>query len=308
MISPVGAGAALGAIAAAQGTELLEYQEAWHLWSDFPDTTSAARVVHTPAISLPEDYRAILTEQWLLPVMPQKTITKADLDAWVYENSHHLIEESGLVPDDRTTFVLQNCVTMSARWDSPFNPAATEPAPFTVAEDTTVEVDMMRQANMWLPYVQQNGWRGIRLDYVGKKLAAFILIPKRPEKRLPTCPMRKIVKALRVEPTIKRVTVGLPKVDMASSLDLSRLFPTPPPWLGEKLQAVQQARLIVDEEKTEAAAVTEVMMRASAVVSEPAIEMVFDHPYVFIVADVDTGTPLFMVRVVDPSKSSSGVA
>ena len=57
-----------------------------------------------------------------------------------------------------------------------------------------------------------------------------------------------------------------------------------------------KAYISVNEEGTEAAAATGVSM----VLSIPAA-MTIDHPFIFLIRDIETGTILFMGRVMDPS-------
>jgi serpin B len=62
-------------------------------------------------------------------------------------------------------------------------------------------------------------------------------------------------------------------------------------------QVVHEAYVKVDEEGTEAAAATAVVMQDTAVG-----DMFYaDHPFLFIIRDDLTGSILFMGRVVDPS-------
>ncbi len=61
--------------------------------------------------------------------------------------------------------------------------------------------------------------------------------------------------------------------------------------------------IAVDEEGTEAAAVTVVAMRATGMPAEP-VPMVVDRPFLFVIHDVEHGTPLFVGRVVDPGGAS----
>jgi serpin B len=62
---------------------------------------------------------------------------------------------------------------------------------------------------------------------------------------------------------------------------------------------VHKAFVSVDEEGTEAAAATAVVMKLSAVAEEP-VTVTADHPFLFLVRDIETGTILFVGRVVDP--------
>ena len=61
--------------------------------------------------------------------------------------------------------------------------------------------------------------------------------------------------------------------------------------------------IAVDEEGTEAAAVTAVAMRATGMPAEP-VPMVVDRPFLFVIHDVEHGTPLFVGRVADPREDA----
>ena len=60
---------------------------------------------------------------------------------------------------------------------------------------------------------------------------------------------------------------------------------------------IHQAFVTVDEQGTEAAAATAVLV--ARVVSEPP-EVAIDRPFIFLVRDSDTGAILFLGRVLDP--------
>lgn len=62
---------------------------------------------------------------------------------------------------------------------------------------------------------------------------------------------------------------------------------------------VHKAFITVDEEGTEAAAATAVAMAESAMALNPTLTV--DHPFIFLIRDDETGTILFLGRVLDPS-------
>ena len=66
---------------------------------------------------------------------------------------------------------------------------------------------------------------------------------------------------------------------------------------------IHKAFVDVNEEGTEAAAATAVMMTMSAIMrpQEPK-EFVANHPFIFIIRDQQSGSVLFMGRVADPTK------
>ena len=68
---------------------------------------------------------------------------------------------------------------------------------------------------------------------------------------------------------------------------------------------IHQAFVEVNEEGTEAAAATAVVMKLAAAPANPDPIPVFraDHPFIFIIQDDETGSILFMGRVVNPTSS-----
>jgi len=65
-------------------------------------------------------------------------------------------------------------------------------------------------------------------------------------------------------------------------------------------EVIHQGYIKVDEEGTEAAAATAVIMELTSL---PPPKPVFnaDHPFIFLIQDQETGNILFMGRVTDPT-------
>jgi serpin B len=63
---------------------------------------------------------------------------------------------------------------------------------------------------------------------------------------------------------------------------------------------IHKAFIDVDEEGTEAAAATGVVMRAKAAMRNPTFRA--DHPFLFLIRDNRTGSVLFMGRVMNPKE------
>ena len=66
---------------------------------------------------------------------------------------------------------------------------------------------------------------------------------------------------------------------------------------------VHKAFVAVDEEGTEAAAATGVVMRLTAAPAPPPLFRA-DHPFLFLIRHTPTGSLLFLGRVVRPTESS----
>jgi serpin B len=63
---------------------------------------------------------------------------------------------------------------------------------------------------------------------------------------------------------------------------------------------IHKAFVSVDEAGTEAAAATAVMMKLTAAPADP-VKVTVDRPFIFAIRDIQTGTLLFVGRVVNPT-------
>jgi len=63
---------------------------------------------------------------------------------------------------------------------------------------------------------------------------------------------------------------------------------------------VHKAFVEVDEAGTEAAAATAVVVGATSAPTEP-VEFTIDRPFVFLIRDIQTGSVLFLGRVLNPA-------
>ena len=107
----------------------------------------------------------------------------------------------------------------------------------------------------------------------------------------------------RVEMNDVLMAAGMPLAFDAGA-DFSGISTTDALHIGK---VVHQANIDVDERGTEAAAATAVIGDTGGGPSAvKTIKLHLDHPFLFFVRDVDTGTILFMGRVVDPSVAKGG--
>jgi serpin B len=79
--------------------------------------------------------------------------------------------------------------------------------------------------------------------------------------------------------------------DFSGITDEDRLFVT---------SVLHKATIKVDENGTEAAAATAVVMGIKSALPEEPISLVIDRPFLFLIRHEPTGTILFMGRVVEP--------
>jgi serpin B len=219
--------------------------------------------------------------------------------------------------DEYTRLVLTNAIYLKARWQQPFDPHDTWPAPFHTLDGGTPRVPTMHHEAVTLPYAQGDGWQAVELAYQGGALAMDVLLPAAGglasfQRGLDPDRLAAVLGALR--PTM--LGLALPKFTFDSThqlnqtlealgmptaftdaADFSGLF-----IISERLKVqtvVQKAHVAVDEEGTTAAAATGMAIRATSAVIPP-VQMNVDRPFVFLLRDLASGQVLFLGRVTDP--------
>ena len=239
------------------------------------------------------------------------------INAWVSDETEQRIPEllvpGTITPDVRLTLV--NAIYLKAAWLTPFAVEATKDGPFTRLGGSTVEVPLMHSGGS-LRYAAADGWQAVELPYVGDSLAMTIIVPDDLatfEKGLTPGMLAGITDALEE----RAVTLTLPKFKIETKVELAATLAAMgmPAAFDESLAdftgitteerlfisaVIHQADIDVDEKGTTAAAATAIVMRATAIPGEP-VTLTVDHPFLFALRDVPTGTILFLGRVTDPS-------
>jgi serpin B len=247
---------------------------------------------------------------------------RARINAWVDAQTRSRIVE--ILPEGQPApdalLALANAIYLKAAWENPFMEGRTAVAPFTTSDGVEVSARFMHQTETLL-YTGMDDLQVLSLPYRDGRLSMVILLPRRSgglqdlEKRLDPERLASWLSAL--QPI--HVHAALPRFEFESSFDLTRTLPE----MGmrdafdseradfSKMAEVRlfislvlhKAFVSVDEEGTEAAAATAVVMTRSAAPSEPAVEFRADHPFLFLIQHRDTGMILFLGRFADPKGS-----
>ncbi len=235
------------------------------------------------------------------------------INGWVNERTEDRIPEllePGVLSTD-TRLVLVNAIYLKAAWLAPFREDATAPAPFVMADGTTVDVPTMH-LSADVAYGEGPGWRAVELPYVGAGLAMTVIVPDdlvEFEAALDGEAFAALVDGLEEH----QVGLALPEFGLETKVDLAtvlgamgmpdafdvRLADFSGMTAADRLfikAVIHQANIDVDEAGSEAAAATAVVIdRVSA-----GIEFRVDRPFLFALRDVPTGAILFLGRVVEP--------
>ncbi|MDN5558992.1 MAG: serpin family protein [Ruaniaceae bacterium] len=234
---------------------------------------------------------------------------KAVLDEWVRENTAGLIDTSAVEPDPMLRLVLQNALLFAARWRSAFKGMDTVTEPFTRADGSTVGAEMMHGTKV-VRHALADGYQVIQLPYTADFAAYAVLTPEAFDAE----GVSAVIDSLPYEPD--SVSISLPSFDLKSATDVGEylqqigvraIFEDPESFRGISLEEdvvvgaiAQQARLIMDEDGTIGAAVTEIAMRAMSLrFSE--IEFRADRPFLLLIRHEATGIDVFTAYIGDPT-------
>jgi serpin B len=248
--------------------------------------------------------------------------SRVAINDWVSEQTRERIPD--LIPEgvinEMTRLVLTNAIYLNAPWQTRFAEDATEPGPFTKLDGTTAEAQLMSLSEH-LRYTRGDGYEAVELPYVDGSLSMLVVVPDEGEfadfeAAFDAAALRDVVAGLesikvnlefpRFEFRTKAALaealkeLGMPIAFDDGAADFSGMSPE-----GADLflaDVIHEAFISVDENGTEAAAATAVFAEvSSAPPPEEEVDLTVDRPFLFLVRDTETGTVLFMGRVVDPT-------
>lgn len=246
------------------------------------------------------------------------------INRWVSDQTEGKIED--LIPPgaitDLTRLVLANAIYFDARWVYPFDRESTQDGLFNLLDGGQVSVPMMRMSRpAVLRYAQGAGYQAVELPYKGDRASMLLLVPDAGafadfEATLDADRIATTVASLQPQP----VALTLPKFSYDSDFSLAETLAglgmpdaicgygradfSGMDGVGELCisAALHKAFVAVDEAGTEAAAATAIVMGATSAQPAAAIELRIDRPFIFLIRDTQTGSILFLGRVLDPTE------
>lgn len=239
----------------------------------------------------------------------------ATINAWVTRQTHGRIKKLFDRLDASTLLVLANAVYLKAAWLNQFDASLSTDGPFTTSAGRRVTARLMHNRLTRVPYAERGGWQRVSLPYVGGELTMRIVVPATrathigqlaPALAAATQPAPGD-SPVDVELTLPRwdTATNIPLIPPLQKLGVVDLFDSRADLSGIASglfvsDAIHRANITVDEQGTEAAAVTGIALGTSASVSEPAVMRV-DRPFAWAVVHEPTGTPIFTGHVTDPT-------
>ena len=241
------------------------------------------------------------------------------INEWVAEQTEDRIEDlipPGAISDD-TRLVLTNAIYFKAAWQKEFDEALTTEGSFNLLDGAQVAVEMMSQVETFR-YASGDGYQAVELSYQGGELSMIILLPDAGrfdefDASLDRERVDAVVQALEH----RDLDLTMPKFTFEWDTSLRATLSTMgmPIAFGDAdfsgmtgtralaiTDVIHKAFVAVDEEGTEAAAATAVIIgEGAAPEPEEPLIVTIDRPFVFLIRDIPTGTVLFAGRVLDPT-------
>lgn len=245
---------------------------------------------------------------------------RAQINAWVADKTQDRIKDLIASPlDPFTRLVLVNAVYFKGSWETPFKAAQTQRAPFFAAPGNSVQTPLMAQMHTF-PYAELDVLQLVELPYAGRELSMLVLLPKgnatvadiekalSPDRlqqwkqRLAAREVRVFLPKFKVTWGTSSLRTALQALAMRDAFDGAKAdfsgMDGHAGWLSIS-DVLHKAFVDVNEEGTEAAAATAVVMRSLAVAAPPPVFRA-DHPFLFLIQENRTGSVLFLGRITNP--------
>jgi len=244
------------------------------------------------------------------------------INAWVSQETEgkieELISEGGL--NELTRLVLTNAIYFKAAWKFQFTEQLTEELPFTTLAGEEVTVPMMKQT-MQIRYAEGASYQAVEIPYVGNAMSMVVVMPdeggfKSFENSLDVERINDVLDGLGDQ----NVALTMPKFEYDTSYQMAQTLSEmgmPAAFSPEEAdfsgidgsrdlfiqKVIHKAYVSMDEKGTEAAAATGVAVGVTSAPAEP-VQVEIDHPFLFLIRDIESGTILFLGRVLNPNSGS----
>ncbi len=250
------------------------------------------------------------------------------INKWVEKKTEDRIKN--LLPKDSlnalTRLVVTNAIYFKGMWRTPFDPKRTHKSMFTLQDGNTTSSRMMSLRSTPFQYAEFKApapFQVLSMPYEGEELSMVFLLPRHHNR------LRAIEAGLSSDKLTQwidrtrrtKVDVSIPKFKAETTYELNRTLSSmgmsaafrPGDFTGLSdspeakslyiSQVLHKAFVEVDEEGTEAAAATAVVIKARSAGIQPRIAFTANRPFVYLIRDDRSGSILFMGRVMNPQSS-----
>ncbi len=238
--------------------------------------------------------------------------SRQTINSWVEEQTNNKIKDllaQGTI-NSMTRLVLTNAIYFKGDWKTEFKEENTNQADFETGT-VTVKTDTMYQKGDF-NYAELPGLKLLEMDYT-EDLSMLVLLP---DTNLNTIDLTyEHLNSWKSYLSEQEVKVYFPKFKFETKYELNNnlINMGMPSAFGDAdfsgmtgkrdlfiSKVIHKAFIEVNEQGTEAAAATGVIMKRTSAPTETPIFRA-DHPFIFIIQEKDTGNILFLGRIENPS-------
>ncbi|ATW25445.1 serpin family protein [Candidatus Formimonas warabiya] len=265
-----------------------------------------------------EDFLAVNREIFDAPVTPLDFSQEKEVDRinqWISDATKKKIEKmiEPPIPADVVMYLI-NAIYFKGEWADQFDPKQTISASFQAGDGSNQEV-MMMSKNGKVEYGQGENYKAVRLPYGGGKAAMYCILPREDISvhdfigELDEEHWQRIRESISERDGVQlrlprfKLEYGIKNLnDSLKALGMGEAFTAEADFSGIRdglciSRVLHKAVIEVNEKGSEAAAATVVEVKESAAL-EP-LTFIADRPFVFMIADDETGTILFMGKMWD---------
>lgn len=238
------------------------------------------------------------------------------INTWVSEATNGKIDKMVDEIDDQVIMYLFSSIYFNGKWETPFPKEKSFEGEFFL-EDGAIEVEKM--SNIFeVKTIRNEDELALVLPYNDDKYFFLAIMPKE------EIDLREYIKEINLEDINtsiddieeERMNIIFPKFQVSfedklneslKNLGIKRIFNPEVNSLGEMGESsgnlylsemIQKTYIKVDEEGTEAASVVEAQIEATSLTES----IDFNRPFIYSIVDRDTGLPIFLGIMDDPSK------
>ncbi len=242
------------------------------------------------------------------------------INAWVADKTHDKIKEVlDFIPPYAIMYII-NAIYFKGIWKSEFEKNKTSALPFYLKDGSVIQVPTMQQQDTF-KYLNNDLFSAIELPYGNGNFSMVIMLPANDKST------DDIINQLNPENwsnwisglSEKEVVLHLPRfkfeykkllnddltdmgmgIAFSANADFSKIDPTCGMLIS---RVIHNTYVEVNEEGTEAAAVTVVEFVGTSIIDEVPVYLNIDRPFLFVIREKDTGAILFIGRVNNPLKN-----
>jgi serpin B len=220
--------------------------------------------------------------------------------------------------DANTKLVLTNAIYFKAQWADTFSGSETHDNAFYRSEGDTITTKFMSHGGIY-GTISNADYQAIELPYKGNETSMLIILPAPGKMAFVEANLSaEFLSALKYPLEKSNVLLNIPKFKFTTeSIKLSAILQS----MGMSIafsgladfsgidgigglyigDVFHKAFVSVDEQGTEAAAATAVIVEVRCALPPPLVFQV-NRPFIFLIRDVQTNAVLFMGKLTDPTK------